>query len=190
MEDGRHEIVLSARRAGHIAALDAGRFGVPELENVFAVDGAVRVEELVGDVPQDGGAARGDAAFGHKDQKPCEELVDVNGGLELGEFGEKIGGEVFRVVLDGNGNRGVCLPMAEAKARVNLRAGEAAALAVGIKIRTAGRSGFRRNSDGIGGEVWASDCSVHELFLFLVKGVHSPHACINLKTKGLQNGFP
>jgi hypothetical protein len=158
----------------------------------FEGDGAVGVEELVGDVTKDGGAARGDAAFGNKDQEPCEELVDVNGGLELGELGEKFGGEVFRVVLDGHGNGsgGVWLPMTDAKARVNLRAGEAAALAVGIKIRTAGRSAFRRNSDRIGGEVWASDCSVHELFLFLVEGGTLPHSCMSLKTKGLKNGLP
>jgi hypothetical protein len=95
------------------------------LEKVFAVDGAVRVEELVGDVTQDGGAARGDAAFGDENEEPGEKLVDVDGGVELGEFGEEVGGEVFRVVLDVHrkGSRGVGLRVAEAKARVSWQAG-------------------------------------------------------------------
>jgi hypothetical protein len=80
-----------------IAQLDAGRVGL-KFEKVFAVDGAVGVEELVGDVGQDGGAARGDAAFGDKDQELGEELVDVNGVLELGGFTEEVGGEVERII--------------------------------------------------------------------------------------------
>jgi hypothetical protein len=66
---------------------------------VFSFDGAVRVEELVGDVGEDGGAARGHAAFGDEDQEPVEEFVDVHGRIELREFGEEFRGEVFRVVL-------------------------------------------------------------------------------------------
>jgi hypothetical protein len=40
------------------------------LSIVFAFNGAVKVEELVGDVGEDGGAARGHAAFGDEDQEP------------------------------------------------------------------------------------------------------------------------
>ena len=40
------------------------------LEVVIEGDGAMGVEELVGDVGQDGGAARGDAAFGDEDKEP------------------------------------------------------------------------------------------------------------------------
>ncbi len=86
--------------AGDIAGLEAGRVGVFELEKVFAIDGAVGVGELVGDVGEHGGAAGGDAAFGDEDHQPGEELVDVDGGVELGEFGYEVGGEVFGVVLD------------------------------------------------------------------------------------------
>ena len=53
------------------------------------------VEELVGDVGKDGGAARGYAAFGDKDQEAVEELVDVRGGIELREFGEEFREEIF-----------------------------------------------------------------------------------------------
>src|SRR5712691_7947398 len=69
------------------------------LSILFALDGAVGVEELVGDVGQDGGAAGGDAAFGDEDQEAVEKLVDVHGGIELRELGKEIGGEVFRVTL-------------------------------------------------------------------------------------------
>jgi hypothetical protein len=57
------------------------------------------VDELVGDVAQDGGATRGDATFGHKGQEPREKLVNVDRGVEFGKFGEKLGGEVFRVIV-------------------------------------------------------------------------------------------
>jgi len=65
------------------------------LSIVFACDGAMGVEELVGDVGKDGGAARGYAAFGDEDQEAVEELVDVRGGIELREFGEEFREEIF-----------------------------------------------------------------------------------------------
>jgi hypothetical protein len=65
----------------------------------FEGDGAVGVEELVGDVGEDGGAAGGDAAFGDEGEEASEELADVDAGGEFGEFGEEVGGEVFRVVV-------------------------------------------------------------------------------------------
>jgi hypothetical protein len=158
----------------------------------FEDDGTVGVEELVGDVGEDGGAARGDAAFGDESEEAGEELADVRAGGELGKFGEKVGGEVFRVGLGLNrkGNGAVRLGVAEAKARVSWQAGKAAALAVGIKIRTARGSGFRRDCDRIVDEAGANGCGVHEFFLFWWRGGYIPPIpCMNLKTKGLQNGF-
>ena len=90
-------MVQLAGWARDVADLDHGNLFL-ELEEVFAVDGAMGVEELVGDVSQDGGAARGDAALGNKDQELGEELVDVNGGLKLGEFGEEFPGEVEGII--------------------------------------------------------------------------------------------
>jgi hypothetical protein len=55
---------------------------------VIAGDGAVRVEELVGNVGEDRGAAGGDATFGDQDEKTSEELADMHSGVEFGEFGE------------------------------------------------------------------------------------------------------
>jgi len=57
------------------------------------------LDELVSDVAQDGGATRGDAAFGNEGQEPREKAVNVDRGVEFGKFGEKFGGEVFRVIV-------------------------------------------------------------------------------------------
>ena len=141
--------------AGDIAGLEAGRAGVLELEKVFAVDGAVGVEELVGDVGEDGGAAGGDAAFGDEDHQPGEELVDVDGGVELGEFGEEVGGEVFRIVLWRLGHGGAQGGMAETKMRAGVEDGETAAGTVGGEMAAAGML------DGVGSTGFDS----HFLFL-------------------------
>jgi len=58
----------------------------------------MRVDELVGEIAQDGGAARGDAALGNKGKEPREKLFHVDGGIQSGEFGEKFGGQVFRII--------------------------------------------------------------------------------------------
>jgi hypothetical protein len=89
-----------ARWAGEIAEVDGEGF-VFEVDGLLAFDGVVGVEELVGDVGEYGGAARGDAAFGDEDEEASEELVDVHGGIEWGELGEEVGGEVFGVGLHG-----------------------------------------------------------------------------------------
>ena len=69
------------------------------LEVVIVGDGAVGVEELVGDVGEDGGTARGDATFGNEGEEPGEKLADVYAGGEFGELGKEVGGEVFRVTV-------------------------------------------------------------------------------------------
>jgi hypothetical protein len=89
-----------ARGAGEIAEINGEGF-VFEVDGLFAFDALVRVEELVGDVGEDGGAARGNAAFGDEGEETGEELADVHGGIELGELGEEVGGEVFGVGLQG-----------------------------------------------------------------------------------------
>jgi hypothetical protein len=62
----------------------------------FSVDSGKGVKELVGDVGEDGGAARGDAISGEKQQKAGKEVVDVRGGGEfreaVGEAGGQVGG--------------------------------------------------------------------------------------------------
>jgi len=60
---------------------------------VFDVEGAVAVEDEVAGVSHDGGASRGDAVLGEKEQEAREELVHLGGRVELGEIAEEFGGE-------------------------------------------------------------------------------------------------
>ena len=57
----------------------------------------MRVKELVGDVSENGSAARGDAALGDKDEKARQELPEVGRDPERGELRKKFGGEVERI---------------------------------------------------------------------------------------------
>ncbi len=146
----------------------------------------MRVEELVGDVGEDGGAARGYAAFGDEDQEAVEKLVDVRGGIKLREFGKEFRGEVFRVAL-GVGREGAGdarLGVAEAKAKMSLQAGKPAALAVGIAIGTARSVRVRRDRDGFGDGARAIDCGVHEFSFFVLGGGYTPHPMHECQNKG------
>jgi len=62
-------------------------------------DLAERAEELGSDVGEDAGALGGDAIADEEKQEPGQELVDFIGGVEFGEFIEKLGGKVVRVLL-------------------------------------------------------------------------------------------
>ncbi len=109
----------------------------------FAVDGAVGVQELVGDVGQNGGAARGDPAFGHLDEQAGEKLPDVGAGGELGEFGEEFGGEVHGVTwgwLAGGTHGGTDGEMVKTKTKMGLGGGVAAAFAIGETMLAAALS--------------------------------------------------
>jgi hypothetical protein len=114
----------------------------------------VRVEELIGDVSENGGAPRRDAAFGNQSEEPAEKLAEIASGRELREVGEEVGGEVFRIViqLQGSGGFGQA-EMVRTKAEVRLRASEAATLPIGEAIQAASgivegdASQFRENGD-------------------------------------------
>ena len=140
--------------------------------------GGYGAENLVGDVGEDGGAARGDAAFSDEDEKAGEKLVDGEGGVKLGELGEEIGGEVLEVA--GRGEEGetggdFALEMAEAEA--GFWTGKAAAPAIGIAMQAARGVVFRSagvvagpcrrcDGNGIGNGSGASGFRIHG-FLFL-----------------------
>jgi hypothetical protein len=103
----------------------------------------VRVQELVGDVSQNGGAARGDAAFGDLDKEFREKLVDLGGGLEVGEFPEEFGGEVNRVTLGllARGTHGGTHgEMVKTKPKMGMGGGVAAAFAIGETMLAAALS--------------------------------------------------
>jgi hypothetical protein len=110
----------------------------------------VRVEELIGDVSENGGASRRDAASGNQSEEAGEELAQIDSGGELGEFGEEVGRKVFRVVvqLQGSGGFGQA-EMVRTEAEVRLRASEAATLTVGEAIQAT--SGI---VEGDGGRFW------------------------------------
>ena len=60
----------------------------------FALDGNQRVEKLVGDVSEHGGATRGDTILNDEDEELGKELVDLLGGLQVVELTEEVGGKV------------------------------------------------------------------------------------------------
>jgi hypothetical protein len=60
----------------------------------FFVDGGEGAEDEIAGVSHDGGVAWGDAVFGFEVQEAREEIIDGDGGLEFGETGGEIGGEV------------------------------------------------------------------------------------------------
>jgi len=127
------------RGAGPVAEVEFKAFFLG-LDDIVAGDGAMGVEELVGDIGHDGGASGGNAAFGDEDEEAGEKLVDVDAGIELGEFGEKFSGEVFRVVL--RLGRGEQSGMAETKMGAGVQNSETAAAAIGGEV-TAAVGGLR-----------------------------------------------
>jgi len=57
----------------------------------------VRVKELIGDVGENGSAARGDAALGDEDEEARQELPEVGTDPGPGELRQEFGGEVERI---------------------------------------------------------------------------------------------
>src|ERR1700726_234987 len=70
------------------------------------------MEELVGDVGEDGGATGGDAVLHDEDQELGQELIDLIGGLEVVELDQEVGGKV-----DVNGLRRLDLQSGMTKAQ-------------------------------------------------------------------------
>jgi hypothetical protein len=115
--------------------------------------GGVGVEKLVGDVDEYGRAARRDASLGYEEKKPRQKLLHLDGGGKLRRLAEEFDREILGVILrlqpgrDDGGVHG----MPEAEARVSLRAGKLATLAIGITIGAARSVGLRSDCHGIGG---------------------------------------
>jgi hypothetical protein len=106
----------------------------------FLLDDAVGMQELVGDVGENGGAAGRDAAFGGMDEEAGKKFAQVFRGGEMLVAGEEVLREVVRVT--GGRREGVQGRMAEAKAVVAVQ-GAKTALAPVKGVVTAAR--------GIGG---------------------------------------
>lgn len=156
----------------------------------FLFDDAARMQELVGDVGENRGAARGYAALGCLKEEAGEEFAQVFRGGEFGEVDGVVGGR--------RECGGVQAEMAGAKTRLRFRPAETALGAIVIAMQAAG-VGWRRIGYGSGGwgfrwqdfNVW--DWRVHGFsFFFLpVEGypppTHPRHCCMVIKIKGLQN---
>ena len=56
---------------------------------------SVVLQELVGDIGENGCAARGNAALDHLNEEVREERANLVGGMELGRVGKEVGGEKF-----------------------------------------------------------------------------------------------
>jgi hypothetical protein len=137
----------------------------------FFLDGAVGMQELVGDVGENGGAARPDAAFGHLDEEAREELADVGAGGEIGEFGEEVGGEVGGVTWGRRERDGDRMKVARTKAGLGFQAGQRAALAIGEAILAADGTSLGRTCRDFQGGAVICDGGVHD---FPRSGVYTP----------------
>jgi len=109
----------------------------------------VRVEEPIGDVSENGGASRRDAAFGDQSEEAGEKLAEIDSRREFGELREEVGGKVFRIVvqLEGSGGFGQA-EMVRTEAEVRLRASEAATITAWCAGRRGGRSRCGRSMWG------------------------------------------
>jgi hypothetical protein len=145
----------------------------------------VRVEELIGDVCENGGAPRRDAAFGDQSEKTGKKLAEIDSRREFGELGEEVGGEVLGVViqLQRSGGLGEA-EMVRTKAEVGLRAREAATLPVGETIQAT--SGI---VEGDLGRFWENGGA--GIILGWIHDVPSrgypPAICMVIKRKDLRN---
>src|SRR5713226_8137659 len=66
----------------------------------------VRVEELIGNVGENGSASRRDAAFGDQSEEAGEKLAEIDSRREFGELREEVRGEIFRIVIQLEGSGG------------------------------------------------------------------------------------
>jgi len=147
-----------------VGAREIGPIPLDGLAIDFALDSYERVKELVGDVGQDGGTARGDAVLDDQDEELGEELVDLVCGLEIVELDQEIGGEV-----DVDGLRRMDLQCGMTKAEAGAQGTQAAAPAAGSEMGAlcVGIAGKR---DG----VEAGGLRIHDLSFLGAEGGYHP----------------
>jgi hypothetical protein len=96
------------------------------------------MQELVDDVSENGGAARGHAAFGHQGEEPSEIFAHIFGGGELELAVEEVFGEVGKVAGGRRESDDSLTEMIGTESGLRFQAGTTAALAVGEAIDTTG----------------------------------------------------
>ena len=121
------------------------------------------MKELVGDVGENGSAARGDAALGDEDEKARQELPEVGMAPELGELRQEFGGELERITwsLLAGSLCGAQTEMVRTKTKLRFRAGKTAALAIGVAMLAAGGIAFRGERGAVSGEMGISLGWIH-----------------------------
>jgi hypothetical protein len=119
-----------------------------ELRRIFLLDDGEGVEELVGDVGEDGGTAGGDFVFDDQINDGGEEVVDLTGGIEsVGGAKEELGEVAVLGSAPGVG-RAEGMAGAEAAGRVGMEAAAFAVALAGPAARVAGG-----DSAGAGGGI-------------------------------------
>ncbi len=182
---------------GHGGVLSIA-FGAREVEDdflglvvQFLLDDAVGMQELVGDVGKNGGAAGGHAALGGLDEEAGKEVAQIFRGGEMGVAGEEVFGEVVEIAGHGKeGSLGFPLRVSLAKAGVGGLCGKATALAIGIAMLAAGVSGRGIAYCGEAWGFWVQDfclggLSGHGSSLSAGWGVHTPGILYECQNKGL-----
>src|ERR1700752_2365602 len=100
------------------------------------------MEELVGEVAEDGSAARRNAAPGDLKDEAGEELLDVLAVGEVRGFRQEVGGKVFGVAGScGKDGSELLAEMAEAETGLKVWAAKAALGAIGITMLATGGVG-------------------------------------------------
>jgi len=99
------------------------------------------MQELVGDVGKDRGAARGDSALGHQRKEAGQEFAKVLGGGEVSVAAEEVFGEVSGVTRGRRYGGGLQMEMIGTRAGLGFQAWATAALAIGEAMQTAGARG-------------------------------------------------
>lgn len=99
------------------------------------------VEELGGNVGENGRAARRDATFGHEKKETSQVVAKVFRRGEPSTLGEEVRGKVFKVVGQGSyeeAGSDLAIVVAKTEAGLVRQAGKEAAAAIGITVVAAG----------------------------------------------------
>ena len=84
---------MRSRRRAFQVCFESGQGGA-EPALVFVVHEGDGAEKLVGDIGEDGGAARRDAILAEQEKQAGQEFVDRLGGGEFGEAGSEVGARI------------------------------------------------------------------------------------------------
>jgi hypothetical protein len=187
---------------GRIGILGAVAHGARKVEDdlllvvrfpFFLLDDAVRMQELVGDVGKNRGAARRDAAFGGLDEEAGKEFAEVFGRAEVREAAEEFRGKVVKIGgRGGQAGPGPLLEVCFAKTGAGGREPTAFAIVIAMLATGVGwgRISCRRGRQGfLGQDFYVGGLRGHGCSSFCRvgrgQGVHTPGISYECQNKGL-----